>query len=122
MDNTEFIEEKYKLPKKFAIKWLKALRSGKYKQDTGYLKSPIGYCCLGVAGRICKLTDKQIDGYDWLKENINITEKDLKLVPQELQGSSLSNGLVEILSLMNDEGDSFKEIADWIEEEVEFYE
>lgn len=29
--------------------WIKALRSGKYKQTTGQLQDNHGYCCLGVA-------------------------------------------------------------------------
>lgn len=33
---------------KVKSKWVKALRSGKYKQDKGTLKSGKGYCCLGV--------------------------------------------------------------------------
>lgn len=34
--------------------WVTALRSGKYKQGTGYLRSHKGYCCWGVA---CDLID-----------------------------------------------------------------
>ena len=30
-------------------KWVKALRSGKYKQGKGYLHHADKYCCLGVA-------------------------------------------------------------------------
>jgi hypothetical protein len=33
------------------IKWVEALRSGRYKQTTGQLQSLSGYCCLGVACR-----------------------------------------------------------------------
>jgi len=33
--------------------WIKALRSGEYKQGRGALQGPQGYCCLGVA---CKVT------------------------------------------------------------------
>lgn len=121
MDNTEVIEKEFKLPKKFAIKWLKALRSGKYKQSVHYLKSPHGYCCLGVAGRVCGLTDKKIEGLDWLS-NSKITQEDLKLIPKELQGSSYYNELVTTLSEMNDAGYSFKLIADFIEANCEFYE
>ena len=38
-----------------AKKWVKALRSGKYKQTTSRLKDKTGYCCLGVA---CELAVK----------------------------------------------------------------
>lgn len=30
-------------------KWVEALRSGKYKQGSGYLRSGDRFCCLGVA-------------------------------------------------------------------------
>jgi hypothetical protein len=35
--------------KKNIIKWVKALRSGNYKQTTNALQDDCGYCCLGVA-------------------------------------------------------------------------
>lgn len=39
-----------KLPKKIKRKWLKALRSGEYKQARSTLYNPdtAGFCCLGV--------------------------------------------------------------------------
>ena len=47
-----------KIDKKFFKSWVKALRSGKYKQGFGKLKSEASgrYCCLGVA---CHLKAKQ---------------------------------------------------------------
>lgn len=42
-------EKKFKLPKKVKAKWVAALRSGKYEQGAGYLKTGNTYCCLGVA-------------------------------------------------------------------------
>jgi hypothetical protein len=38
------------MPKKVKDKWVRALRSGKYKQATGTLYDPAtkGFCCLGV--------------------------------------------------------------------------
>lgn len=29
-------------------RWVEALRSGEYQKDTGRLRTPEGYCCLGV--------------------------------------------------------------------------
>ena len=37
--------------------WVKALRSGEYKQTTGQLRKDDGYCCLGVA---CDLYGKHV--------------------------------------------------------------
>ena len=44
--------------KRRRAKWVKALRSGKYRQGSGCLR-PYGgrYCCLGVANAVCKLGD-----------------------------------------------------------------
>ena len=50
-----------KLPKSFKDKWVKALTSGEYEQATGELVSPDGgYCCLGVAGKVCGLEDEDM--------------------------------------------------------------
>jgi hypothetical protein len=46
--------------------WLKALRSGEYAQTTKVLcnKDPglgeVGYCCLGVAGKLIGLSDEEL--------------------------------------------------------------
>lgn len=43
--------------------WVKALRSGEYRQAKGYLKSNEGYCCLGVLA--------EVKGVSWsVHENI----------------------------------------------------
>jgi hypothetical protein len=50
---------KYKLPKKYKDRWLKALRSGEFKQGTRCLRSQQDqYCCLGVA--------YEVNGGTWL--------------------------------------------------------
>jgi hypothetical protein len=36
-------------------KWIKALRSGKFKQGHGQLKGSLGYCCLGVANKVLNI-------------------------------------------------------------------
>jgi hypothetical protein len=37
-------------------RWVKALRSGEYKQTKGALRADSGYCCLGV---LCDLAEKE---------------------------------------------------------------
>lgn len=114
------LKEKYKLPKAFKTKWIKALRSGKYEQGTGYLKTThvndIGeisstYCCLGVAGEICgvKMSEK---GKGFLT---NYSFPDIHKIPKSIQGVPANNSLVKKLANMNDEGKSFKYIASYIE-------
>lgn len=43
-----------KMNPKTKAKWVKALRSGKYKQCTGYMETDKGYCCLGVLREVAK--------------------------------------------------------------------
>lgn len=40
-----------------AMKWVKALRSGKYKQTDSALQDRNGYCCLGV---LCEIAPKSL--------------------------------------------------------------
>lgn len=96
--------------------WIKALRSGEYKQTSGAMQDKFGYCCLGVG---CKITiDPELlevdisgcirGGYpgsqhhapEWLK-NINSDYED-------------KTGLT--LVSLNDGGCSFNYIADKLEE------
>ncbi len=82
-------------------KWVKALRSGKYDQDTsGELKNEFGYCCLGVAKEIglCNAKKSNGDAKHWVST---------KFIPYPTQ---------ESLANMNDSGKwSFNRIATYIE-------
>jgi hypothetical protein len=94
-------------------KWLKALRSGKYRQHRNELKDGHGaYCCLGVLGRV--VGDMSSDG-------------DLGSMPSDgvRERVNLSSAAAGKLSVMNDRRTAngrivydFKKIADWIEEKL----
>lgn len=105
-------------------KWLEALRSGKYEQCTGQLveekikwpdEGPTGqfcYCCLGVLGEI---TQK-----DFIK---NVDELSLDnggglLCYDIAEPMGLKGDIQSKLAEMNDDGKSFDQIADWIEENL----
>ena len=127
MENNK--EKKYRLPKDFADEWLEALRSGKYNQADGVLYDSKynEYCCLGVACRIkyplhylknceggyASLISVGLDPYN--------VRYNLKKIPNELKGDCLDNDLVNKLTSMNDNGKTFSEIANWIEDNVELY-
>lgn len=110
----------YQLPKEFATKWIDALRSGKYKQIKNTLCRDGGYCCLGVLGHINGLSDHIMSEFDDLfyeripKDNL----------PKELFLSQEDTGkrdIQAVVAQLNDSaGYSFSEIADWIEQNVEF--
>ena len=86
---------------KVKAEWLKALRSGEYKQCKHilYRRKTGGYCCIGVLGRtIGKTSDELVDGtLGWM----SFGGIDYKLAKE--------------LAEMNDSGVSFKAIADYIE-------
>lgn len=113
-----------KLSPELKIKWVSALRSGRYEQTKGLLRSATGgFCCLGVlcdvinpakwlpARRIStciKSEDVLIDGLPW-----NGCESDLDDSTRSAAGLSIAdtNNLIS----MNDSGIGFNAIADHIE-------
>lgn len=105
-----------KLPKSFKTRWVKALRSGKYKQGRYYLFTSYDeeqYCCLGVACKVQKATlpQEELRFIEFRKGIKGITK-----IPKELIGDG---PLPERLSMMNDrKSSSFKKIADWIEKHL----
>lgn len=107
--------------KKEFNKWIKALRSGKYKQAKGQFQKEDGYCCLGVACRVINKTDlntplKGITSYEsypdtpeWLN-NINKDFRTKTLFTLwELNDSTFATRQLGFNSL------NFNEIADCLE-------
>ena len=112
-------------PTRFVREWIKDLRSGKYKQGKGALKTvnfdgSIGYCCLGVAcltaHRLNIRASKREnpadnlagDGYpgSWLKKLLGSVNPELTFTPE----------FHTTCSLANDHFDkSFEDIADALE-------
>jgi hypothetical protein len=97
---------------KLKEKWVKALRSGRYKQTTGVLSEHDSSgreanCCLGVLCRVARL--RKDNWRDWgLLSDFDsgyalLEEHDFNEQP---------------LASLNDEGKSFSEIADYIEENL----
>ncbi len=94
-------------------RWLKALRSGEYKQGQGQLhKEDHSFCCLGVLVDVlgAKWTWNEVDGwYDPDNYARNGTSGTY------ISADVLNNARQTILANMNDNGKSFLEIADHIE-------
>jgi hypothetical protein len=107
-------------------KWLKALRSGEYKQTQRFLKKDSGFCCLGV------LTDLYINenggswtqGITWyfpitISDGKPTTSIFASVLPYDiLKNADLNMADTMDLADMNDTGSSFKEIADYIEKNL----
>lgn len=100
-----------KLPKVFKRKWVEALRSGKFEQGKRCLKTPEGrYCCLGVAGKISGVSEKELRNSDVLEAR-HVSEPIFKALNFTRSDAPMQSFLAE----KNDNGWSFKRIASYIE-------
>ena len=99
-------------------RWLKALRSGRYKQATGALRVGDGYCCLGV---LCDLARKsQVGEWEYTEE---FDGESGELPPSVVAWAGLPGPDPEVmdkrhprtLSDLNDRGANFERIAALIE-------
>ena len=128
--------KKFRLPKEFTEKWLKALRSGEYKQAQNILcSSSGGYCCLGVAAKVVGHDDESLERRYYLISGMRDIPSELIHVFREERKRALSR----VLACLNDgksiedlKGDglifrhglkqlNFLEIADFIEDNCELY-
>lgn len=97
--------------------WVESLRSGKYEQGITTLRYKDSFCCLGILcevafpGRLANYSDNldyyRVDGSDsaylplTMIEEVNLTDEQQRSLAQ-----------------MNDRGDSFNQIADYIEKNL----
>jgi len=98
-----------KLPVKFKEKWLKALRSGEYKQGEGYLLINNTLCCLGVGCKVLNIPDKNINNWGSPSKGLD------KRIPNYLIGGRGNEYIDELMEMNDNDGKSFKQIANWIE-------
>lgn len=103
-------------------RWVAALRSGEYKQGRHALKvnySTPKYCCLGVLCEILPEVEEGPDGLSFFVGServgaLGTVRNDLD--PDGPNGiGHLRSSDREYLALLNDDGKSFAEIADYIE-------
>jgi hypothetical protein len=97
---------------KIKAAWITALRSGKFQQARGALRTPTNkFCCLGV---LCELVHPD----RWDNSGREWRHCDFGSMPswEVLAAAGLDDDdSPETLANMNDEGRSFAEIADYIE-------
>jgi hypothetical protein len=95
-------------------KWVEALRSDEYKQGSGVLRrqgqTKDGYCCLGV---LCDITDPT----QWVERSPLYMWGECRCFPpvESMTRWGISYTQAKQLMLMNDNGISFSEIANYIE-------
>lgn len=89
-------------------KWTEALRSGKYKQGRRWLRNRDDeFCCLGVLADI-------VDSCGWSDGNF-WNGAYFAALPHSIL---LRDTQLKLMSMNDDEGKSFGEIADYIEENL----
>lgn len=105
-------------------KWVKALRSGKYRQKRDELYDAGAYCCLGVLARIKGASFKRVnEDYEAFVDGKMVSLKGRGILKPGFAG--LSEKTQERLVRLNDgdvcvnvEPHSFKQIADYIEKKI----
>lgn len=98
--------------------WVDALRSGKYQQGRGRLKYEKSYCCLGV---LCDLYLKQTGNIGWTKAESHVYSfGGARTYPPEIVSdwAQVAEQHTTLLATKNDNGHSFEEIAEYIEENL----
>ena len=93
-----------KMTKRKARAWIKALRSGEYKQGRGTLSADSHFCCLGVYGAINGVPEEDLIGRGLLPPHV---------LPQTTQSrlAGMNDGIGAFQM-------TFKEIADHIEKHI----
>lgn len=114
------------MKKEVMKKWVRALRSGKYKQGKNMLKRVNGagvahYCCLGV---LCEVTGMKSRTSNERPYHV-FGRKSVAMLPPTAQirsGMNSCDGVLEgdtCLANLNDSGKTFAEIANIIEKNWE---
>jgi hypothetical protein len=117
-------------------RWVRALRSGKYKQVSGQLRTEDGFCCLGVLCDVYNKNNWTIAADEYLGDehqewhyigNKGMYQSIMKdVLPYEVveatgldkQNPEVPYGIdggMSSLAVINDSGASFAQIADLIE-------
>lgn len=109
--------------------WVAALRSGRFRQDRGKLRTKVGYCCLGVAEEVrgCVWTEHVSVSKSYFVIDItstgdyetNYLSRDAMvyygLVVNDPFVRTGADNSVAHLSRLNDQGNRLAQIADLIE-------
>lgn len=95
------------------VKWLAALRSGKYTQGYDELKNNNKYCCLGVLAEILGILKTDVNSRGKITCSTQ-AESSYFDIPSDI-ARDIGLKYQDVLIQMNDQIANFNEIADWIE-------
>lgn len=105
------------MTKSLKQRWLKALKSGRYQKGAmALIDSDGSYCCLGVLGKVCKLSNEKLHDMPCIAD----PETSNTLLSKEFSETvGLDLKVQETLSEMNDESETFQEkVIPWIEKNL----
>lgn len=98
----------------FRLRWLEALESGKYPQASHKLRTPLGFCCLGVACDISGLgewVDPQPEAVAY-EFHATLGGVGISLMPIAVERAlGMNNEQLSMAMSMNDGGARFADIA-----------
>lgn len=114
--------------------WIANLRSGDFPQVRSFLCRNDGFCCMGVLSWMLQGSKRVPDGYEfvirdhewygnvfgvWLQGGKRIPNSGSGWIPEAiLKKIGLTVNNQTVLAKMNDGGNNFHEIADWIEKNL----
>lgn len=113
-----------KLTKKLKAKWIEALRSDEYGQTTAHLCDGEGnFCCLGVLEHVAMKGEVEYKNKEFLAfPTIKFYKYAGIEIDKRVGGESWNSNAVdedaERLAELNDNGKTFKWLANWIEENI----
>lgn len=97
-------------------KWIAALDSGEYKQGKGELQNQYGHCCIGVGCIVTVPTYLlEYDSNGFLDGGIAEDQPSAPKWLQEIDGDFIDNTGRSLMSLNDDKGYTFPEIATLLE-------
>jgi hypothetical protein len=98
-------------------KWVKALRSGDYDQGHHKLRSKNdNFCCLGV---LCNLHAMEHPDYAARQRDARLYGNKDSFLPEAVEDwAGLNFPIVRELATMNDNGYTFKQLADYIDKNL----
>lgn len=110
--------------------WIEALRTGPYSQTVGSLQDADGFCCLGVACEIALMDGipLQVGRYENFcapEDEYQVSYNDeTEFLPSEvckwldISTDHNEHSIQHTLTCMNDSGDSFYKIANYLEDRL----
>lgn len=108
-------------PKREGETWIHALESGEYTQRKECLKVGDTYCAMGVLGKILNIEMQDYEARA-LVDFMPLFDPVSNALAAPIRFEDFTRPLHTVIVIMNDNRDmSFKEIAEWLKEQLDLY-